>query len=324
MRTITAGREDQGTRLDGYLRRYLPKAPDGFLYKMLRKKNIVLNGKRAAGSERLSEGDTVTLFLSDETIGRFSTSAAGKASSAEVSVLYEDPYVLAADKPAGLLTQGSGSGDESLTDRVTGYLLDKGEITEESLMHFRPSPANRLDRNTSGVVLFGKTLSGIQALSESIRGRKIGKVYTALVRGNVTEKTDDTAYLSKIGPENRAVIYDSPQEGAVRIETGIEPVLRGEGCTLLRLRLLTGKPHQLRARLADLGHPVAGDPKYGDPEWNRVLRKAYGLRRQFLHASSVTFPGSGGILPEGTVRSPLPEDLARVIRGIYGIEYDET
>ena len=290
MKLLIIGQEDEGSRLDKYLRRYLPKAQNSFLYKMLRKKNITRNGKKADGSEHLAKGDEIRLFLSDETIASFRSDAAQHLSERPVHVLYEDGDFLAVSKDQGVLTQRDQSGLPSLTDDVTGYLLRSGAVSRESLLHFRPSPVNRLDRNTSGIILFGKTLQGQQKGADLFRMRRVEKHYAAIVRGTFREHLSDQAYLIKDPESNMSRILPHREEGAEEIRTDFTPLSKSGDATLLDIVLHTGKPHQIRARLHALGYPIIGDPKYGDPDVNRFFRKQYGLRAQLLHAVCVLFP----------------------------------
>ncbi len=311
MKELLIGPEDAGSRLDRYLRRFLINAPQGFIYKMLRKKNIVRNGRRADGSEKLEAGDRITLFLSEETIGGFQSKAAEHISDRSVRVLYEDDLILAADKPGGLLVQRDRTGDDSLTDRVTGYLLRKGSITEESLRHFRPSPAGRLDRNTTGIVLFGKTLRGQQILAQAMRERKLDKEYLALVHGHIEDIPEDRAWLIKDRMLNKVTVLHAPAESAEEIRTSIRTMDRSGEWSLLALRLLTGKTHQLRARLADLGCPIAGDGKYGGADRFRKLH---------LHCFRVR--ADGGEL-HFDIRAGLPDGFMHSLRSL-GFTYQES
>ena len=334
MTTLIITENDAGQRLDKYLQRYLPKAGSGFLYKMLRKKNITRNGKKAEGSERLNAGDEIRLFLSDDTIIRFRSDAAAHTAVKAIDVLHEDTDMLAVSKPAGILTQRDRSGEESLTDRVTGHLLASGEITEESLLHFRPSPANRLDRNTSGIVLFGKTLRGQQAAAEVIRAKEVKKHYLTLVKGRFPKELEDRAYLIKDKVKNISSIVAEPGGAAEEIRTVFKPLHyypgpEGDGVilTLLDIQLLTGKPHQIRARLNSLHYPPVGDPKYGDPALNRIFRSRYGLRYQLLHAYRMNFSDSLTV-PENlrgfTLEAPCPELFERILRELEHGKKNET
>ncbi len=340
MKKIVVTRKEAGQRLDKWLAKYLKSAPQGFPYKMLRKKNITLNGRKASGSEALSEGDEVALFLSDETLEKFSggQSSLGQSSPPvngdggrrrgvvthrldasvrhRVTVLYEDDDVIVLNKPEGLLSQRAKPGDVSLVEWLTEYLMDSGWLTEEELRRFRPGVCNRLDRNTSGIVLAGKSVRGLAGVAEALRERRIDKFYSCIVKGRVATGGELKGYLYKDWVDNKVCVLDSPAEGASYIETAYEPVRFQNGLTLLRVKLVTGKSHQIRAHLADMGHPVIGDVKYGDAGENGRYRKEMGVRRQLLHASEVVFPERMGEL-EGLAGkrfvAPLPEDF--MIRG---------
>ena len=182
MRLLTVGTNEAGQRLDKLLAKYLNQAGKGFLYKMLRKKNITLNGKKCDGSERLKEGDEIRLFLADETIEKFSGSreplsptASKQPAGPPLSIVYEDDHILLLNKPVGILSQKAKETDISMVEMVISYLLDSGQLREEELKTFRPSVCNRLDRNTSGLIAAGKTLAGLQMLSHVLKDRTIQK-----------------------------------------------------------------------------------------------------------------------------------------------------
>ena len=206
--------------MDKFLGKYMDQAPKGFLYKMLRKKNITLNGKKASGSEMLSEGDVVKLFLAEETIGKFSRiqkapvqSNAGRK-SAKLDIIYEDKHTLFINKPVGMLSQKAKPEDVSLVEHLTAYLISSGQIKEEELRTFRPSVCNRLDRNTSGIVAAGKTLAALQELTEMFRERTLKKYYLCLVKGTVTEKKRISGYLVKNEKTNTVSIQSEKSCGA--------------------------------------------------------------------------------------------------------------
>ncbi len=147
MKAIRITENEAGQRLDKLLEKYLNLAGKGFIYKMIRKKNITLNGRKCTGAERLAAGDEVKLFLSDETIEKFSHTQVQKVKKTRLNIIYEDEHVLLINKPAGMLSQKAKEGDESLVEYVTDYLLEKGDLKQEDLKTFRPSVCNRLDRN---------------------------------------------------------------------------------------------------------------------------------------------------------------------------------
>lgn len=326
MRKIEIGRNEAGQRMDKYLKKYFREAGSGFLYKMLRKKNILLNDKKTEGNEMLKEGDFITLYLAEETIEKFrgnqpaAQMTENRYPTTKPEILYEDEHVLFLNKPAGMLSQKAAPDDVSVVEFLTGYLLEKQEITNQELETFHPSVCNRLDRNTSGLILAGKTLPGLQELSRMLKERSMEKYYLCLVKGCVTKRKHCKAYLKKDSQTNRARVLKQPAESASLIETAYEPLWSSGRETLLKVELITGKSHQIRSHLASLGYPLAGDPKYGDKTWNQELKKKTGLSRQFLHAWEVVFPKQEGVLKPlsgRTVQAPLPKELSAVLEAEY-------
>ena len=211
MKEITITALEEGQRLDRVLQRYLPRASAGFLYKMLRKKNITLNGKKADGKEKLCREDTIRIFFAPQTLEKFSAPSEETIwPSAKLEIVYEDDQVLLVNKPAGMLTQKAVPGDVSLNEYAIGYLLSSGCLTKEDLQSFRPSVCNRLDRNTSGIVAVGKTTAALQELSLMFRERTVHKYYQALVTGRVEKEETVDAYLIKDEKKNRVRIMPVP------------------------------------------------------------------------------------------------------------------
>jgi len=273
---ITLTPNQANRRLDRFLLAYLGRAPQSLIYKLLRKKRIKLNGRRAHGNEITAQGDLVTLYLAPETLQQFLTEAAPPPRDwGPVNIIYEDENIILADKPAGLLTHSDTSGSQdTLIDRLAYYLHDKTDFT--------PVACNRLDRNTSGLVACGKNMAAIQTLNTIFADRQVDKTYLAVVCGRMEGKGTLKGYLYKDEKANRSYIFDKPRENAVMVHTEYECRSSGNNFSLLRIKLHTGKSHQIRAHFAALGHPLAGDTKYGG--------KAIGHRRgQMLHASSLKF-----------------------------------
>ena len=312
MKEFSIGKNEAGQRFDKYLVKLLPNAPKSFIYKMLRKKNITLNGKKAMGSEMLSLSDTVRLFFSDETYAKFSAAIPAKAPSGGTfdfasSVIYEDEDILIVNKPAGILSQPERSGGDSLVSDLTDYLLVSGKITPDELRTFHPAPVNRLDRNTSGLILCGKSLRGSQFLSEIIISGDVQKHYLTVTCGEIKDGIYE-AYLKKDTSLNKVTISRNKAQGFSHIVTGVQVLKRNGRYSLLDINLITGRTHQIRSHLAWLGAPVIGDIKYGDRELARVLKKDIGLSRQFLHAERIVFPltqGDFSYMSGMTLRAPL-------------------
>ncbi len=310
MRQLTIGENEAGQRLDKYLKKLLPKATGGFLYKMLRKKNIVWNGKRAEGSEKLNVGDTVRIYFSDETFEKLSEQKADGEGLPKLpdafDVIYEDADIVLINKPSGMLSQKAKPQDISANEYLISYLLENGELTLSALGTFRPSVCNRLDRNTSGIIMAGKSLKGLQELSEMLRMRTIKKYYRCIVEGVIAERSRIRGFLLKDERTNRVRICDTKAKDAKYIETSYVPVQSDGQKTLLEVHLITGRSHQIRAHLASIGHPIIGDQKYGNPGTNERYRKQYNVRSQLLHAYRVEFPDGRTFL------APLPDEFERV------------
>lgn len=282
-----------------FLKMVLPKAPDSFIHKMLRKKNIKLNTKKADGSEKLKIDDIVNIYLSDETFSGFQTASDIISNTiseyenaykkfTDIDVVFENDEIVVMYKPAGILSQKAKPGDLSLNEWMIGYFLSKGIISTDSLKTFKPSILNRLDRNTKGLVIGAKTLKASQEVSLHIKNRTITKLYQAKVVGCVDSKLVLEGYLIKDEKNNKVSIFkNKPQNiDSSYIKTIIIPKNYDKGISLVDIDLVTGKTHQIRAHLASVGYPILGDPKYG----NQQINKKYSIREQELTAYRLEFP----------------------------------
>ena len=336
MKKLVVSKNEAGQKLLKLLAKYLNGAPQSFLHKMLRKKNITLNGKKADGSELLKETDEVCLFLSDDTILSFQRektsdttmvekkeNAKKPKETADIRVVYEDDDVLILNKPVGVLSQKAVPEDFSLNEWVIEYLLEQGRLTKEELQTFRPGVCNRLDRNTSGLVTAGKSLAGLQSLSALFKDRTVHKDYLCIVCGQVKNGSRLKGYLEKDVRTNKVKVNaEKRSEEGTYIETEYTPVKTSGRYTLLKVRLITGKTHQIRAHLASVGHPLLGDVKYGNPGENKVLREKFGLKNQLLHAAYLEFPKELSGSKEFAGKrfyAPVPEQFERLAKelGVY-------
>ena len=277
MREVTIMKNEAGQRLDKLLAKYLDAAPKSFLYKMLRKKNIKLNQKKADGREILKEGDIVTLYLAEDTVKKFQNDQPQKQeTNLHLQHLYEDENVLLLNKPAGLLSQKARPEDLSVNDYVLEHYGKNG-------MTFKPSICNRLDRNTSGIIVAGISLEGLQTMAKLLKTRTVHKYYLTIVKGRVSSNQKIRGYLRKKKDMNMVVLSDQKNGDGVWIETQYEPLVTGKEASLLKVWLITGRTHQIRSHLASIGHPIAGDYKYGaetDPTGRLML---HAQRLYFIH-----------------------------------------
>lgn len=307
---------EAGQRFDKYLDRYLANAGKGFIYKMLRKKNITLNNKKADGSEKLCAGDIVKIFFKDETLDTFIgssnklQSAPSKKSNHSLNVLYEDNDIILVNKPKGVLSQKAKPDDITMCEIITEYLVDSGSLTKEQLLTFHPGVCNRLDRNTSGILAAGKSIMGLQQLSEAFANRSARKYYIALVSGNVTQKRHVEGYLVKNEKNNTVTItLDNPGDGDY-IATEYIPIVSSQHLSLVKVHLITGKTHQIRAHMASLSHPLIGDYKYGLASVNEYYKKKYKVSSQLLHSYEL-------ILPERNlnINAGLTQEFVSILKG---------
>lgn len=322
MKQVVVNENQAGQRLDKLLFKILNNAPKSFIYKMLRKKNIVLNGKKAQGSEILKINDEIKLYLSDETIDKFTKKIEAAILEYEPEIIYEDKNILILNKPAGILSQKAVLNDYSMVEYVISYMLSTRQITKEQLMTFKPGICNRLDRNTSGLLIAGKTLVGLQEMSKLLKERKIGKYYLCIVKGQVNETARITGYLHKDKARNTVTVSKKPSSDTDFICTEYQPLKVSGDYTLLQVKLITGKSHQIRAHLASIGHPILGDAKYGDNELNERLKQRYGLTHQLLHSYRCVFPQILGPLSNLSglkFTAPIPEIFKKIEHDLFDI-----
>ena len=297
-----------GQRLDKFLRKRLEDMPLSHLYKLVRTKKVRVNGARADIARLLQPGDEITVHVLQATQAPLPRPAS--AVRQDFGVLYEDEHLLACDKPAGLaIHPGSGITGETLVDQVRAYLERQGLHTPEG--EFKPSPAHRLDRETSGVVVVAKTRQAMVRLTEIFSKGDADKTYLALAKGRFQR---DAGTIDVRLPEHQQT-FASKRERGVNMQqarTHWRKLAGGEEATLLELTIETGRTHQIRRHLEAIGHPVVGDGKYGDFPFNRIAQRQWGLRRMFLHSLRLSLPHP--ISKKRLVLvAPLPQQLLEVL-----------
>ena len=314
MQQIIIEKNQSGQRFDKFLFKYFKDATSGFIYKMLRKKNITLNNKKSDGKEKLKENDIVKIFMADETIEKFrGLFQIELPEPINLDIVYEDENVIFINKKTGMLSQKSKENDVSLNEYVISYLVNEGKLSIEDLKTFKPSVCNRLDRNTSGLIVAGKSLQGLQDMSKMFKERTLHKYYLAVVVGTINEPMKITGCLKKNNKTNKVTITNKTD--GEYIETYYEPVKVLDDVTLLKVQLITGKTHQIRAHLSSINHPIIGDYKYGKKETNDIYKKKYGIENQMLHSYQLTFEtinGELGNLSNKTFIAKPPKEFAEI------------
>ena len=299
-----------GQRLDKFLRRALKDVPLSHIYKLLRTRRVRVNGARGRGEQLLVEGDAVVVRGDEERLLRPAKGTGTAGVAVEFGVLFEDEHLLAVDKPAGLAAHpGTGISGATLVEQARAYLHVPDDLAPTE---FRPSPAHRLDRETSGVVLVAKTRRCMVRLTEIFTsGEGVTKTYLALAKGKMP-RAEGTIDLPL--SEHEQTARSKARRGVKYQEatTHYRVVSSMREASLLQLRIETGRTHQIRRHLQSAGHPVAGDPRYGDFPFNRTARVRWGLRRMFLHAWRLHLPHpfSGSTL---RLEAPPPQELLAVL-----------
>jgi len=323
--TINVTKDEANQRVDKFLKRMLKDAPLSFIYKMFRQKDVKINGKKAKIDDVLKEGDVIDLYLKPALLEQFHKEASLRPVKADFTILYEDENLLVADKPRGLLVHSDEKEDwMTLQNMVLNYLSKKGEYDPNALDGFMPSPAHRLDRNTSGIVLFAKNLPALQELLRMFRERtEIEKKYELLVRGQIDREGEINLPLKKDSEKKMVYVVPVERGGKTAITRYRRLQAFPAGYSLVEAELLTGRTHQLRVHFAHIGHPIVGDAKYGDFAVNDTFQELYGLKNQFLHAYQFKFrdnvTGLFQYLAGKEFVSPLPKNLQKILDSLKSL-----
>ena len=297
MKEVNITGKEENQRLDKFLLKYFNNAPKSFVYKMLRKKRIKFNGKKAEGNEIIKNGDKLQMYIAPETMDSLMSEKEIVKAERHFGIVYEDDNILVVSKPAGLLSHPESSVDKNtLIDQILYYLYEKGEYDMSKESSFTPAICNRLDRNTGGIVIAGKNLAAVQAVNKAIAQRKIKKYYITMVRGEFTQEKELFGYHVKDELTNTVKVLKKEAPGAKKIFTKVKPIAVKDNFSLLEIDLITGKSHQIRAHLKSMGYPVIGDRKYGEMRVNTRFKDKYGLNNQFLFAYKIAWHENEGVM----------------------------
>ncbi|URZ15593.1 RluA family pseudouridine synthase [Clostridium felsineum] len=314
---IVIGPNEAGQRADKFIRKWLKDVPLSAIYKAFRKGDVIINEKKCKKENySLVEGDTLEI--------KYIKSDAKKKKFIRIEnnfkVTYEDDNILLVEKWPGVLVHSDKEKTSpTLTDYVLSYLYDKGDYAPEKEVTFTPSPCNRLDRNTSGIVIYGKNFEALKCLNEMVRERKVKKYYYALVKGRIKDGIYE-AYIKKDITSNKSEILDKSTEGAKKISMEVKCVETCGTFSFVEIELLTGRSHQLRAHLSHLGNPILGDPKYGIKDINSYFDNKFGLNYQFLYAYKLIFkdcPEKLSYMENKTIAQSLPPIFKKVKRDVF-------
>ncbi len=287
MKSFVITKNDAEQRLDKYLTKSFPNLPKTLMYKYIRIKRIKVNGKRAEISTRLRSGDIVDLYINDEFFEKPETRYDFMSASKSLDIVYEDENIMLLNKKTGLLCHPDDHEYiDTLIGRIQRYLYEKGEYHPDSENSFTPSLANRIDRNTCGIVIAAKNAEALREMNLKIKQREVNKFYLCIAVGEMPKKSDTlTGYLVKDESKNKVSVSKKPRENAKTIVTKYTVLGFKDGLSLLEIELLTGRTHQIRAHLSGIGHPLLGDGKYG----TNALNKEKGYKKQCLCSYKLRF-----------------------------------
>ena len=302
-----------GQRLDKYVRKALKNVPLSHVYKLLRTRQVRVNGARGKAEQLLAAGDKIVIRGDADRLlaGPEPKGAGHRGVAVTFQVLHEDDDLLAVDKPAGLAAHpGTGIEGATLVEMARAHLRVSGDLPPQE---FKPSPAHRLDRETSGVILVAKNRKAMVRLTEIFTsGEGVSKSYLALAKGKMSRDAgtiDLPLSEHEQSGKSKAMRGVNFQEALTRWKV----LASMKEASLLQVAIETGRTHQIRRHLEAVGHPVAGDKRYGDFPFNRAARTRWGLKRMFLHAWKLALPHptTGERL---ALTAPLPAELAEVLR----------
>ncbi|MGL4991021.1 MAG: RluA family pseudouridine synthase [Sarcina sp.] len=322
---IEIGLNEAGQRLDKFLRKLLKDVPLSTIFKGLRKGDIRVNGKKQKENYSLVEGDLVTIkYIQSDARKDSKKKNFQTVDASQLRVIYEDDNMALVEKWPGVLVHADKKGGEpTLNDYVLSYLFKKGDYVPENEITFTPAPCNRLDRNTSGIVFFGKNFESLKLLNELIREREVKKYYCALVKGKIKEGKYE-AYITKDEGANKSQVFYDNKPNTKKIAMDVTVLETNGAFSLLEIELITGRSHQLRAHLAFLGNPIIGDSKYGDKKLNSFFENKFGLTYQFLYAYKVIFkevPEKFEYLRNKTIAQALPPIFKKIKKDVFKVRF---
>ena len=321
MKELDITHNEANQRIDRFLKKYMSEASTGYLYKMLRKKRIKVNGAKVQPDYILNIGDKIQLYLSEDTMRKFQKKPSLTFAKGQLNIVYEDCNILLLNKPKNLLVHGDNRENvHTLINQVHSYLYLQGDYDPEKENTFAPACCNRLDRNTSGIMIIAKNFPTLQEINKMIKENNVIKKYRALVKGEIKDAKELKGFWVKDSSTNKVEIIHHKTKDAKFIHTKYKPIESNHEYTLLEIDLITGRSHQIRAHLASEGFPIIGDMKYGIRKINRTFYNQYHLNSQFLHAYSLKFqncPEFLSYLENRMFEAELPKTLLEITQMIF-------
>lgn len=318
MNEIMITSNEAGQRLDKFLRKYLTEMPLSAIYKSIRTKQVTVNDKKGSEKYSLNEGDILKFNFEIEKMKKLKNLNFLNIEY-DFKTVFEDANIIVVEKKPGVLVHPDEGGDITLTEQVMSYLYDKGEYKPEEEKTFSPSPCNRLDRNTLGLVIFAKNYDTLKIVNECIKNGDVKKYYTTIIKGKIADGVYH-AFILKDENKNKVKIYEDKVPNSKEIITDIKTVDTIGTYSQLDIDLVTGRSHQIRAHLAYKGNPIIGDGKYGDRKLNSFFLNKYGLDVQLLIAYKIIFTKTYGNLKylEGkTIIMPLPALFKKIKNDLF-------
>jgi 23S rRNA pseudouridine955/2504/2580 synthase len=318
MKEIIVTENESNQRVDRFMGKYLKLAGKGFVLKSIRKKYIKVNGKKTDPAYKLKEGDIVSIYLADSTVDKFSVKESTQVDGdqdlngkLDIEVVYEDENILAVNKKPGVLTHG---GFDSIVEQGKRYLIYNRSYNPIEEITFAPACCNRLDKNTSGIILIAKNNKALMETNKKIAERKVKKIYTALIDGVLRDSMHLKGYILKDKNQNKSTISDKYIDGSKYVETVIKPIKVIKEYTLVEINLITGRSHQIRAHLNQIKKPIIGDMKYGNSKTNKYFYKKFAVSGQMLHCGEMEIKD---YLDQGKnlkITAPIPENYVEIIK----------
>ena len=317
MNSIEVSKTDQGQRIDKYIRKYLNNAPLSFIYKLFRKKDIKVNGKKVDINYILKENDVIQIYIKDDVLETFNTPKVVEKEEINLDIIYEDENILIINKEANTLIHEGEENKKAktLNNMILNYLLSKGEYSTSNL--YTPSCVHRLDRNTTGLVIASKNLETSKLLLEAFKDKdNLEKHYIALVKGKT--KKEETINKRLLKDEKKKFVKVDP--------TGLEAITKyklitnNDNYSLLKVNLLTGRTHQIRVHMSSINHPLINDEKYGDFRENKEFTDKFKYKYQFLHSYMMKFkemPGHLNYLSNKTFIAPLKQTQKNILKKLF-------